>query len=578
MAADTVFDKLVSALSRDERRDMLERIQRTVSVEVSDAAFDEGEEDTPVDFDLVYRSLPLLRKLIVLVQVLITGRTREELVHAHLLRQLAADIRTRYPGLVDFRLGMMLTPMYEHLLRLQESSHFFAGPIGRAGGKDRPAFLSFLLALEAPDVQLALERAVDVEEADEEGADEPSTQVRHRMVNNVQQALDTVPDPVRHRMRQGNRFLDVMGRLSFFPFEKLLTPFRPFIEGGDVQASLLNMRETFPELAPIARSLDVTPSAACLEGLILFHQGYQFADTVDGEVMTRQVRKAATHLKTISEVFAQVPVPDLSRYILGDVNFTAPRLQGGEEWIAIVRRFWRERADEAYRAYKYRRGKTVLVRDAAELTGVHTLNPIADYPALEGRDEGRYATSLALIRAILDGAWQHEIIPPLKALFIEGEFYKDDNRAEFSDAYTTLFKLIDKIDGFRTRVSMQGDLGRALHDLELEAMGVPEKRRQRQEIIAQVDEHAETLIKSALNSFSSLTRILNGVLYGEVGGRYDTLSNIRDIGGRHNRSWLASLERAAQHCQAALDVVSRLFDLERAHTQSATYSPIPNRV
>ncbi len=577
MAGDTVFDKLVSALSKEERREMLERIQRNVSVEVPGGGFDEAGEDAPVDFDDVYRSLPLFRKLIIFLQVVITGKTREELIHAHLLRQLAIEIRARYPGLVEFRLGLMLTPMYEHLLQLQESSQFFAGPIGRAGGKDRPVFLSFLLALEAPEVQSALERAVNAEEADEEGADEPDTQVRHRMVNNVQQALDSVPDSVRLRMRQGNRFLDVMGRLSFFPFEKVLTPFRPVIEGGDVQASFLNMRETFPELAPIARSLDVTPSAACLEGLILFHQGYHFADTVEDEVMTEQVRKAARHLKTIGDTFAGVPFVDLTRYILGDINFSAPPLQGGEEWIAIVRRFWRERADEAYRAYKYQRRRTVLVRDAAELTGVHTLDPVAEYPKPEGREEGRHAMSLALLRAILDSAWQHEIFPPLKALFIEGEFYKDDNRAEFTEAYTTLSKLIDKIDGFRTRVSMQGDLGRALHDLDQEPVGRPEKRRQRQEIIAQVDEHAESLIKSALNSFSSLTKILNGVLYGEVGGRYDTLSNIRDIGGRHNRSFLASLERAMQQCQSALDVVSQLFDLERAQTHAGTYNPISGR-
>jgi histidyl-tRNA synthetase len=185
--------------------------------------------------------------------------------------------------------------------------------------------------------------------------------------------------------------------------------------------------------------------------------------------------------------------------------------------------------------------------------------------------------SLALLRAILDSAWQNEIFPVLKALFIEGEFYKDDNRAEFSEAYTTLSKLIDRVDGFRTRVSMQGDLGRALHDLEHEQLGRPEKRRQRQEIIAQVDEHAESLVKSALSSFASLTKILNGVLYGEVGGRYDTLSNIRDIGGRHNRSFLASLERAMQLCQSALDVVSQLFDLERAQTQAGTYNPISGR-
>jgi hypothetical protein len=438
-------------------------------------------------------------------------------------------------------------------------------------------FLSFLLALEAPEVHAALQSGIDPEKVDEAGSDNPDTQIRHRMVSNVESTLNEVADSVRYRMRRGNRFLDVMGKLGFFPFEKLLNPFRPAVDGAELQASLLNLRESFPQLAPIARSLGVTPSPACLEALILFHQGYEFTDTVEDSVLGERLKKAANHLKTLQDVATKVPFLDLSRYLLEDVNFTAPPIQGGEEWIAIVRRFWRDRADEAYRFYKYYRQKDALVRDAEELTGTATVNPVPEYPTHESGAVGRHALSLALLRSLLQHAWQHEIFPHLKTLYIEGEFYKDDNRAEFTEAYSSLAHLIDKIDGFRTRVSMQGDLGRALHDIDQELTALPVKRRKRQDIISQIDEHAESLIKSAISSFNTITKILNGVLFGEVGGRYDTLSNIRDIGGRHNRSYLESLERALQLAQTAADTLSQLYDLERAQSQSSSFDPVTVR-
>jgi len=577
MAEDTVFEKLVTALSREERREMLEKIQRTVTLEEQTVSFEDDEESGPVDLDEVYRSLPVLRKLIVFIQFVLTGKPREELVQELLIRRIATHIGKNYPGLVDFRAGVMLTSMYDLLLKLRNSAQFFAGMIGRAGGKERPMFLSFLLALEAPDVHAALERGIDPAKVDEAGSDNPDTQIRHRMVSNVESALNNVPDSLRYRMRRGNRFLDVMGKLGFFPFEKLLNPFRPTTEAGELQASLLNMREPFPQLAPIARSLGVTPSPACLEALILFHQGYEFTDTVDDTILGERLKKAADHLGTLQQVPGKVPFLDLSRYILEDVNFTAPPLQGGEEWIAIVRRFWRERADEAYRSYKYHRRKEALVRDAEELTGSARISPVPEYPKSESGEDGRHALSLALLRALLQHVWQNEIFPPLKTLYIEGEFYKDDNRAEFSEAYTSLAHLVDKIDGFRTRVSLQGDLGRALHDIDQELTALPVKRRKRQDIISQIDEHAESLIKSATSSFNSLTKILNGVLFGEVGGRYDTLSNIRDIGGRHNRSYSASLEHALQLCQSAAETLSQLYDLERAQSQSSAFDPVSIR-
>lgn len=578
MPADSVFENLVASLSREERRTMLERIQQTVNLEAPRPRIDDAEGDLPVDLEAVYQDLPIVRKLFIYVMHLFTGKTREQLVQELLLRRLAGYIRANYPGLVDFRSGTALHKLYERLVAMRNSAQFFSGPIGRAGGKDRAVFLAFLLALEAPTLHESLTLGTNPEHVDADSSEEPDTELRHAMVNTVEEIFDKVDDSLRYSMRQSNRFLDVMGKLSFFPFEKLLKPFTPVGEDGGMQASFLNLREILPDLAPLARSLDVSPSAAALEALILFHQGYQFADTVDDEVMKERLGKAAKHLETLRRVASQVPFLELSRYLRGNVNLTAPPVEGGEEWIALVRRFWRDRAEEAYRRYKYHRQKELLVQDASELTGTHNVTPLREYPAPEEGREGKHALSLAFLRAVLRNTWQQELFPALKVLYIQGEFYKDENRAEFSDAYSTLSKLEDKIDGFRARISMQGDLGRALHDNEEDLSALPVKRRKRMEIISQIDEHAESLVKSAMHAFMTLGKVLNGVLFGEVGGRYDTLSNLGDIEGRHNRRYLDNLEQVMLKMQNTSDTLSRLYDLERAQMETQGSFSVPGRV
>ncbi len=52
--------------------------------------------------------------------------------------------------------------------------------------------------------------------------------------------------------------------------------------------------------------------------------------------------------------------------------------------------------------------------------------------------------------------------------------------------------------------------------------------------VRKADAEAAELVQRTINSLKTLNKILNGILYSEAGGKYDTLSNLGYIGGKEN--------------------------------------------
>lgn len=65
------------------------------------------------------------------------------------------------------------------------------------------------------------------------------------------------------------------------------------------------------------------------------------------------------------------------------------------------------------------------------------------------------------------------------------------------------------------------------------------------------------------DSLQSLVRVLDGILFGEAGSRYDTLSNLGSIGGRGNAQLLQALNEVLKGATATVSVVERLILLEK---------------
>ena len=84
------------------------------------------------------------------------------------------------------------------------------------------------------------------------------------------------------------------------------------------------------------------------------------------------------------------------------------------------------------------------------------------------------------------------------------------------------------------------------------------------ELRQEADGMARALTDQAIGQLHALVSLLNGVLHGESGERYDTLSNLEQLGGRENKTLLADVEAASSRIAEAWNLLCEIRDVELA--------------
>jgi hypothetical protein len=565
MSSSSVFDSLVATLSSDERRNMLERIRASV-------AFDEEPVERPLephesDAEQAYLTMGLAQKLLVLLRMVFGGLSREEAVERTLFGRLERRLRTEAGHLVDVTGGVFLPEFKEELARLKEAAEFFAAPLGRIRRVGTDAFYSFVLGLETPDTQDDLLSDTDPFVLSRRKEDADEYELRREAEGRLADLLANLPPWVRSRMAANARFFESLSGLSGFGFAELLGSFEELPgEGERCDTELL--RQPLQQLGRLLEGLSVAPSPAFIEGLVLFNAHVKGEPEDLESYVNERVDVIHSRLEVIRGFGRRVGFFDILRYVAGDLSFHLPKPPSGEHWKGQVERFWSRRVEELFQLYSFERKKEHLLSDAQELTDDEAVAPIEGYPAHEGRRTGTHATSLGVLGALLRRAADAKATRTLKTLFVQGSFYKDENRAEFNEYYNELGDLRNAVQGFEDRLAPGGDLHASLQQARRFAAGAEDAvttdgTPDVVSVIERIDEDADRLVRRGVETFHGLSEIIHGVLYSEVSGRYDTLSNLDEVGGRDNKAFKEDLDEVLQFAKAAASVLSSMYDVER---------------
>ncbi len=147
-------------------------------------------------------------------------------------------------------------------------------------------------------------------------------------------------------------------------------------------------------------------------------------------------------------------------------------------------------------------------------------------------------------------------------VLVDGEFYRKDNRIEFTDAYDALLRLPDLLAALDAKMGPEGEIGSAWLAASREIGSSSAKRRKSRSLIRVAEEEAERLIEREGAALKTLVHIIRGFLKGEAGGRYDSLANLSYIDGKANKDFQRSLDRAKDRCEKALDLLAELSGVD----------------
>jgi hypothetical protein len=571
MAGSSSFDYLVAELSSEERRLLLERIKTSMPVSSeplfpAHAAPGAGSAST-----IKAEELGILPRLLLFLRGLFSGKSRDELLREDELKEIGRKVEQRKVGVIDRRRCLILGPVVENLRALRDSSRFFYNALDRSVERDKGAFCAFLASIELPETHERLLSETDpasiAESMAATGGPPDDLTVRQAALAAYDSIFSDLSERGRRAMYQDLRSVLFLKRLSGFLFDRLLGTFK---EGAAPDsgpaASFFDARELLLDLGDILFSMSEPPSTSLMEAIFVFADREELnrkgsdADAVLGADMA----KAETALSKIRSFNEAVPLGDLLRLASGDPEYLPRELPGGEDWLAIYKAFWRERIEVLLEEWRSAHRNRELVEEIASFVGEPGPAGFVHISREEREDAPpiRLDIALSFLDAFYRGPFVRELNRPLKIVLVDGEFYRKDNRIEYTDAYDAILRIPELLATLDARLGPEGEFGAAWSSARLEMGPSSIKLRRLQSVARSAEEEAERIIQRVGSALRTMTLILQGFLKGEAGGRYDSLANLSYIDGKANKEFLRSLDKAKDRCEKAHSLLAELSGLD----------------
>jgi hypothetical protein len=564
MTESSTFDRLASELSTEERRDLLERIQG--SSVISDEPFFrlEAVAEAPVDYAARYRELNPFVRFVIFLRRLFTGRSRDDLVKDIILKAVWRHVELGSPGLISYSRRVFLERMLDELKTLRDSARFFYDLLDRTIEKDRSAFYAFLASMELEEAHQKLLMETDPFQYARTNSLATEPEIRAAVTSAFESVISTISEDSRRRMYMDVRSLTFLKRIAAFLYDRLFACFEEGPTGG-LESPFVTARDQMVELADALYSMASPPSVKLMESLLVFllRDEMEKPDFDAEQALKIQLAQAEGALSAIRIFNARVPLYTMLRLVLEDPNYRPRELAGGEDWFAIYKNFWKDRMDKQLQLYSVERRLQDLQSNIAGFLGTSNI-PHFSYISEEGKDGSppiRLERALGFLLSFYEKVFIPEMNRPLKLLLIEGEFYRKDNRVEYTDAYNEMLQIADGIAALDKRMGPGGDLGTPYVQARSELVALPIKRRKVQSALQAANNETEVFLRRAREAMGKLHLILKGVLKAEAGGKYDSISNLSFIEGKANKEYLRNLDSVKTKLERTISFLGELEKL-----------------
>ncbi|HAE22635.1 MAG TPA: hypothetical protein DCG47_09985 [Spirochaetaceae bacterium] len=543
MSDKSAFDTLVLELDPHERGELLSRLNRLTTVNTEPLHIFKAEGTEKVDYAAAYKELGLLAKAIIIVRSVLSGMSKEELVKERILRGIAKEADAAAPGLADTRRRVFLEPFRDELIALKAAARYFYDLLDQSLEKNRAEFFAFLASLRFERTHLELSTETDPGTFLERNALASDTDVRLAVNAALESALSRMEEDYRRLMLQDVRNLQCLKKLSGFLFDRLINGFQS-AQSGRKELSFYTAADQLEQLATILLALE-PPSAKLMEAILAFDLGEELANKDSGleEAIKTESANASKALSAIRSFNARVPLEAVLKLVNEDPNWRCPSFSGGEDWFALFKSYWKDRIEKRYQKFVAERRIQQLDNDIVAMVGPEppTWFEHLSETGAEASPPVRFTRALRFLEAFYHQLFLSDVNNVLKIVLLDGEFYKRDNRLEFTDAYNGMLQIGEGLKSLDHRLAPDGELGSTYYHAKNELIPLQIKKRKIESAVQAADVEAESLIRRANDAMLKMQLILKGIIAGEARGRYDSLSNLSSIEGKANKDFQRKL-------------------------------------
>ncbi len=565
-----VFDKLVKELTNEERLRLLERIKESSKQANLSPSYEVPMRSVPgieeFKSEEESRNLNFLARLFVTIVALIKGLTKEEILKRRYLERIRKAITRHHPGLVDFKRKTLLEPFKEELLNLKSATDYFSEIMKCAFARKREGFIVFTVSNLLQDTYYRIREEIDPDAIAGEVGYGDRSRIKKEMEERLRGIFSDISDAEREKVLNHLLPLYSLYILANSDISLIVAAFERNTASGTGSASFSVLRDKLDKLASKLSDFKTVPDLADLEALFIYCNSELLDDTeadFDGD-LGRFLSASRVMLERIMAFKSNIPVVDILRYMMQDPLYVPASGIRFESWFNDFKNFWNRWATLRFRNFSLRMEKEDLLEDIKDFLGNRDMEFIENYS-----DEiYAYRYTMALINSFYRQVFVPHVKNPLRILHINGDFYKESNRELFTDSFNWFVGMEEKIMDFNLMLAEGGALYEELRKLEKEILPPNLKKKKREIITGKADAEAEKIIEKTLENVSLINRVLEGILYGEVGGEFDTIANFGSIGGKGNKRLVSSWKKILEINDRFMLLLKNTHRWERSYRQS----------
>jgi hypothetical protein len=535
MEENGAFNHLVSDLDNSEKIQLLEKL-KTQSVFSDEPLIDaklNGPQDKPA---AKYAKLPWWTRLWYWFIGIFSGKTPPEIFLNVQLANAGREINLLYPGMFDYQKLHLQEGCRHELISLKDAARFFYTLLDSSVNRDRGAFMGYLASLALPDIHNALLENTDPNILSISHPELADIKQRSLALDYIEAETSKIPEETHGDMYQNARTLFCLKELSSFLFDRLIMSFNQSNQEEGIICPFSIVKNQLVALSNILFSIKKTPSMDLLSALFIFSmQEYQNDKGFDiDRELQRFIQQAEKAVAVIRSFNKRVPLTKIIRCATRELSWEPKELPGGEDWFAVYKGYWLDSTKSKFIAWMLARRTKELNEGLRKFFTDIEMIPL-DYAASEENEDGvpvDASLALSFLLTFHKKIFMPEINVIIRPILIDGEFYKRDNRVDFTESYNVLIKLDDTIKEFDHSLAPAGDIGKLWAQAEAEVQSITIRKRKVHSILEEVEGQVEKIISNAYNALALMDKVLNGIASGSQGGKYDTLTNLAKIQGK----------------------------------------------
>jgi Family of unknown function (DUF5312) len=522
-----VFDRLVSSLSAEERKGMLEKLSPLHSEGSEVLTTGELVEQGERSIGEMYKNLTFWQKLWFQFVAFIDKRSQEEVFHQQLLRALKRTLVEQHHQYIDFSKSRFSADFCLQIVALSKELEFLRIPMEDVLGEHRREYNAFCVGFMAPEVQDTLLVQSDlstIEQRMPESEELTPGKIRVFLEESVEASIQLMDNALRERLYGYAREVAHLERLVSFNYDKVMANF-----STDNSCTIKLIAKQIKKLNSILSSWEKIPSSEVMQSIFLFSYARHQVDKAQIPSLLAQDMEQMQLLSQRVKGFLQIPLTQMLAVISDDYCYAPQLLSGGENWLNSYRKFWRNRSHRLFQEFLLKKKVQNLGNEIANfyhLKGIWSLRGYTTQEWSPAVFKPVYEKSMALTLYFFQTVYLGQCAVVLEKLNEDASFVRRDNGKALAGALLSIPLLSKEIDDFEQAMSPDG----GYFYLQLKEFVQGTRAQGLQSVITFIEKHVTLILERSVEVLMTLSAVLGGILERSIGQQYDGINNLDAIG------------------------------------------------